>query len=382
MKLIHVFSAPQSAYYFMNGQLDYMASNGVEVTVIMPADSEFNTKFKEKQFNVNIVNINFERNISIKTDLYCLFQLISAFRKLKPDIIHLHTPKASLLGGLAARFLRKKHIVFQMHGLVSALGNSVQKGLIYSMEKLTCMLSTQIFAVSESIKEFAIQHNFCNRNKIFVIEKGTINGIDFNNQFNPIKHKRTNTEYHNLCYGKFVIGFVGRLSKDKGIYDYIEILFKCKEKNLQVIGFVIGPDESQGELAILLKKYNLVQNKDIYLFGQQLEPESFMIHFDILLLPTKREGFGLVGSEANALEIPVVGYNIPGFRDSVLNNKTGLLVDFENTDKLLEAVLIYYKDPILKKKHGKYGRKRVIRDFDQKLIWESLYKQYRTLLTN
>ena len=105
-----------------------------------------------------------------------------------------------------------------------------------------------------------------------------------------------------------------------------------------------------------------------------------MVHFDILLLPTKREGFGLVGAEVNALEIPVVGYDIPGFRDAVLSEETGLLVDFENTDQLFEAVLHYYKNPSLKKVHGENGRKRVIKDFDSSLIWKSLYHEYKKLL--
>jgi glycosyltransferase involved in cell wall biosynthesis len=380
MKLIHVFTAPQTAYFFMNGQLDFMISKGIEVTVIMPLDIEFNQKFKERELNVKIINVNFERTISLIRDLSCLFQLIKIFNKRKPDIIHLHTPKASLLGALAARFLFKKNIIYQMHGLVSASGNNVKKGFTYMLERITCSLSTQIFAVSKSLKEFAIEHNFCKLIKISVIENGTINGIDFKSQFNPRNISSTRFELEKLSANKFVIGFVGRLLKDKGIEDYLFTVSKCKEKNLPVVGFVIGPDESRGEWNILLEKYNLIQDEDIYLFGQQFEPEKFMIHFDILLLPTKREGFGLVGAEANALKIPVVGYDIAGFRDAVVNKQTGLLVDFENTDKLLEAVWFYFNNPLLKKEHGENGRKRVVRDFDPKLIWESLYDEYKKLL--
>ena len=148
MKLIHVFSAPMSAFFFMNGQLDYMVSKGVEVIVIMPSDNEFNQKFKERHNDVQLININFKRNISLYNDISCFFQLLWVFGKYKPNIIHLHTPKASLLGALAARILFKKNIIYQMHGLVSSYGNNVNKGLLYWMERLTCFLSTQIFAVS------------------------------------------------------------------------------------------------------------------------------------------------------------------------------------------------------------------------------------------
>jgi glycosyltransferase involved in cell wall biosynthesis len=380
MKLIHVFSAPQSAYFFMNGQLDYMISKGMDVTVVMPFDIEFNNKFKIKQPNVKVINVNFERNISVKVDLKCLFKLITVFRKVKPDIIHLHTPKASLLGALAARFLLKKNIIYQMHGLVSASGNDVQKGLLYSMEKLTCSLSNHIFAVSESLKEFAVEHKFCKQNKISVIENGTINGINFHEQFNPENIQRTNSVLNKLATEKFVIGFMGRLVKDKGIEDYLKILSKCKENQLSTVGVVIGPDESKGDFSVLLKKQNLIVNEDIIVLGQQLEPQNFMIYFDVLLLPTKREGFGLVGAESNALKIPVVGYDIPGFRDAVKNNETGLLVKFEDTHELFNAIIKYYKSPDLKRQHGNNGRKRVIRDFKSEHIWQALLLEYRLLV--
>jgi glycosyltransferase involved in cell wall biosynthesis len=380
MKLIHVFSAPQSAFFFMNGQLDYMASKGIEVTVIIPIDLEFNVKLKEKQPNIKIININFERTISIKTDIICLLRLVNVFRKEKPDIIHLHTLKASFLGALAARFLLKKNIIYQMHGLVSASGNDVHKGLLYYMEKLTCNLSTHIFAVSKSLKEFAVAHKFCKQNKISVIGNGTINGIDFQKQFNPENIQRTNAVINKLATEKFVIGFVGRLVNDKGIDDYLKILTKCKENELSTVGVIIGPDESKGYFSTLLKKHDLIINEDIIVLGQQLEPQNFMIYFDVLLLPTKREGFGLVGAEANALKIPVVGYDIPGFRDAVKNNETGLLVKFEDTHELYDAIIKYFKSADLKRQHGNNGRKRVIRDFNSEHIWHALLLQYSSIV--
>jgi glycosyltransferase involved in cell wall biosynthesis len=346
----------------------------------MPFDTEFNNKFKIKQPNVKVINVNFERKISVKVDLKCLFKLISVFRKLKPDIIHLHTPKASLLGALAAKILLKKNIIYQMHGLVSASGNDVQKGLLYSMEKLTCSLSNHIFAVSESLKDFAVEHTFCKQNKISVIENGSINGIDFQEQFNPENIFRTNPVLNNLTVEKFVIGFVGRLVKDKGIEDYLKTLSKCKKNRLSTVGVVIGPDESEGHFTALLKKHNLIKNEDVIVLGQQLEPQKFMIYFDVLLLPTKREGFGLVGAEANALKIPVVGYDIPGFRDAVKNNETGLLVKFEDTQELFDAIIKYYKSPDLKRQHGNNGRKRVIRDFKPEHIWQALLLEYQSLV--
>ena len=379
MKLIHVFTAPQSAYYFLDGQLEFMQSNGIEVSVVIPSDQHFNKAFKVKHPNIRVRHINFSRQISLRNDLSCLFKLIKLFKTEKPNIIHLHTPKASLLGVIAGKILFKKNIIYQMHGLVLARGNTVQKGVLYRMEKLTCSLATQIFAVSKSLKEFAIENKICKADKIKVIENGTINGIDFQNRFNPqniIKDK----SFESLKDGRYTVGYVGRLSEEKGIFDYIKVLSKLKEKKIPFTGFIIGPDESEGEFKSFLAKHNLKIGKDVYCFGEVEKPENIMSYLHVLLLPTKREGFGLVGAEANALEIPVVGYDIPGFKDAVLNDKTGLLVDYKNTDLLFDAVYKYYENPMLRTNHGKAGRVRVKKDFNFENIWQALLEEYRTLL--
>ena len=380
IKLVHVFSAPQSAYFFMRGQLEYMHNKGIELTVSMPSDIEVNEKFKQREPFVKVINIAFVRDIAVGSDLVSLFKLIKIFKALKPDIIHLHTPKASLLGALAGRALFKSRIIYQMHGLISIEGNNVQKGLMYEIEKLTCLLSTKIFAVSESLKSFAIANNYCKSKKISVINNGTINGIDYINKFNPETVGKDKEELNSLVSKKFIIGFVGRLLDAKGIEDYIKVLANFKKNRISFLGFVIGPDESGTHFNNLLQQYGLIIDKDIILFGQQLNPEKFMVYFDVLLLPTKREGFGLVAAEANALNIPVVGYDIPGFRDAVLSGETGILVEYGDSNKLFDAVFKYYHNQELRFEHGKNGRERVIRDFKSEDIWMEVFEEYQKLL--
>lgn len=379
-KLIHVFSAPISAYIFMKGQLEYMTKKGMQITVVMPYDKEFNLKFKDLYPEVKVININFKRKINIYKDIVCLFQLILVIKKNNPDIIHLHTPKASFLGAIASRILFKNKIIYQMHGLVSSYGNKVKKGFLFYLEKFTCILSTHIFAVSNSLMELAIVNNYCKRKKISVIHNGTINGIDYENKFNPSLISKNNYKLNEIIKNKFVVGFVGRLSLDKGIDDYLNVISMCKIANIPAVGILIGPDESCGYLYKLLNKYKLVENEDVFILGQQLKPENFIIYFDVLLFPSKREGFGLVATESNSLEVPVVGYDITGLRDAVINDFTGKLVDFENTDLLFESVKFYYTNPNIRLQHGKNGRIRVINDFSQKKIWKHIYNSYTNFL--
>src|SRR5690606_3616307 len=108
------------------------------------------------------------------------------------DILHVHTPKASFLGGIAGRLSLQKNIVYHMHGLVSSKGNEISSSLLYYFEKITCTLATKIFAVSHSLKEFAIEGRYCNPNKIEVLANGTVNGIDWKDRFNPKKIQAKN----------------------------------------------------------------------------------------------------------------------------------------------------------------------------------------------
>src|SRR5690606_28120263 len=114
-----------SAYFFLEGQLKYLQNKGVEFSVILPFDGYFSAKIIEREKDVDFYKLNFSREINLLNDFKSLIILTRLIILIKPDIIHLHTPKASLLGGFAGRLLFKRNIIYQMHGLVSLRGDKV-----------------------------------------------------------------------------------------------------------------------------------------------------------------------------------------------------------------------------------------------------------------
>lgn len=380
MKIVHVFTAPQSAYFFLEKQLEYFGKKGYVFDVIIPNDQYFSDKFVRREHAISTHYISIHRKVSIFSDLKSLFDLYFMFLKIKGDIIHLHTPKASFIGGLAARLAFQKVIIFQMHGLVSINKPKIANP-IYLMEKLTCRLSTHILAVSHSLSNIAINYKYCKANKINVLANGTINGIDSANKFNPQKAGKYKRYIEKTrLKDKFVLGFVGRLSIEKGFEDYLQV-FKMLRKVIPVLGVIVGPNELNINISVFLKKFNLSEKtNDLIVFDQILDPQNIMCDFDVLLLPTKREGFGLVAAEANSLQVPVVAYNIPGIMDAIDNNKTGILVEYGNVKKLYRAVMEYYNNPQKKSEHGINGRKRVKMLYDQKFVWNELLKEYQSLV--
>jgi glycosyltransferase involved in cell wall biosynthesis len=111
------------------------------------------------------------------------------------------------------------------------------------------------------------------------------------------------------------------------------------------------------------------------------QPELFIAAFDVMLFPSYREGFGLVAAEANALEVPVVAYDIVGIRDAVVNNITAFLVNPGDIQALVKAIIYYKQHPKVKKQHGIDGRKHVIEKFKPEDIWEEQLHFYEGLLS-
>lgn len=364
----------------MEGQLQYMINKGFEVHLILPRDTYFTPEIKKRDSNVILHHVSLKRNISLINDLKSFIQIMYLLLKLKPSILHLHTPKASFIGALAAKFIFQKNVIYQMHGLVSTNGTKVNKSLIYYLEKYTCALVDSVYAVSFSLRDFAIKNNYCIATKIKVIGNGSINGINCESKFN--RNKLNNPDKYlnvELIDGRFVIGYIGRFSREKGIFDFLEVVSIISQSH-SILVVLVGSNETGEDFSELLKNFPSLDSSNLKVFNEISDPENVMHHFNILLFPSKREGFGLVAAEANALEVPVVAYNIPGVKDAIENNVSGKLVPYGNIDALVKSVVGYMEDSGQLEEHGKNGKKRVKELFNRLKLWELIYMEYTAWL--
>ncbi len=378
--ICHCFSSSQSAYYFLDGQIEYMQKNGFDISFILPDDG-FIDKIKLMYPGANVYILPMSREIRVFHDLKVLLLMLKLFIINRFSIIHLHTPKASLIGGVAAKLMGHKNVIYHVHGLVSVSLNKPVRSLVYYMEKIPFLLSTKTIAVSHSLRDFCIVNGYSRENKISVLGHGTINGIDAGVKFNPALNKsRVNAlaEELSIPAETFVLGFLGRLHEDKGLKDIIAVAQKLHKADVSFILLLVGPDEIIGGADQYFKE-ELV-GIDFKLLGVTAEPQSYIALFDVFLFPSYREGFGLVAAEANALEVPVVGYDVFGVSDAVENGVTGMLVSPGNTDELAAAVIGYINDPELRFLHGSNGRKRVEKLFKPGGVWKVQLEYYKQLI--
>lgn len=378
MKICYVFSASQSVYHFLEGQLDFMNSKGVDITIAIPDDGMFNDVVHKYPF-ANVVKTPITRKINLFEDFITLAFFIKFFSRHQFSIIHLHTPKAGLLGGVSARLCFCKHVVFHLHGLVSVKGGIIERGITNKMEMLSMKLAHKVISVSPSMMEFCIDNKFVQQDKIITLCNGTINGIDFNNKFNYLNAIKSSAMLRNKLglEGKFIVGFLGRINEDKGIDDIISVISSLIKTYPSVHLCLVGECELDYNLAATLQS---TLSGSYTLIDKVTNSQDYLSMFDLLLYPSKREGFGLALAEAAVLKTPAVAYDIFGVSDAVINNVTGVLVPYNDVQSLTNAVRQYIDEPQLLLEHAENSHDYIVNNFNRENIWDAQYHFYMSML--
>jgi len=355
-----------------------MQQHSHNISLAVPNDG-FVDELKNMFPGVNIFIIPVVRNISITRDINALWSYFRLFKQQKFDIIHLHTPKAGLLGSIAGRLLFHSKIVFHLHGLVSLKFNKLKPSITLFMEWIPLLLSHKVICVSKSLSSFCINKRLISKDKISVLLNGSINGIDHTGRFNRelLNNELPQLEAEIKPNNQFVIGFLGRMCEDKGLVDTIKTANLLSTSIPDLMMVFVGPNEMECDFHNYLETHLTVPFK---YYPRTKQPELFIAAFDLMLFPSYREGFGLVAAEANSLEIPVIAYDIPGLQDAIENNITGSLVEAGNVNKIVDAIIFYYQHPDIKKQHGINGRQRVIEKFTPEDLWKAQLHFYEELV--
>jgi glycosyltransferase involved in cell wall biosynthesis len=381
-RLLHMTTVP-TTLSFLESQIQYAKSHGIEVHVISSPDNalvEFGARL-----GVETHELPMERRITPVRDLLSLWRLGKTLRQLRPQIVHGHTPKGGLLAMLGAWWCGVPVRVYHIHGLPMVTATGLKRTLLCWSEKVSCLLASQVYCVSKSVREVAVKEGLCRAEAIKVLLNGTINGIDAETSFNPDRFE-ANVRYevrkaYNIPAEALVVGFAGRIVRDKGIIELAQAWKVLSKEFSNAHLLIIGPFEPQDPVPLEIEEQLRIDER-VHLTGW-IEPEQIPKHLlamDILALPTYREGFGNVLLEASAMRLPIVVSRVPGCIDAVIDGNTGTLIPSHDATALADALRIYLGNADLRQRHGLAGRARVLRDFRPEDLSQAIYQEYVRLL--
>jgi glycosyltransferase involved in cell wall biosynthesis len=378
--LVYIATDPLTAFRLMDGQLAELRRRGFRVSVVTgPGEMLEQVATRE---GVDVYPIPMRRDVSPGADVVSLWRLVRLLRRLRPDLVNAGTPKAGLLGSIAARACGVPVVVYLLRGLRFEGTRGAKRLLLAFTEHISGAMAHRVFCNSASLREEFVALGCAPYAKTFVPGNGTSNGVE-TERFAPTEAgrqwARAERARLGIPEGALVVGFVGRLARDKGVHELMlafrELLAAGVNAHLLLVGDEDATDPLPPELSSLLR-----HEPRAHLTGFIKEPSRYYAVMDVFAFPSYREGFPNAPLEAAAAELPCVAFRATGTVDAIVDGVTGTLVTAKDWRALAAALRRYADEPELRKRHGLAGRERVRRLFAREVVWAALDQEYRRLL--
>src|SRR5579863_115419 len=377
--VVYVLTVPLFPAVVLRGQFAYMRKAGCDVIVVSSPGPALDTLTKDE--GIRAIPVSMEREIAPLRDLVSLCRLLRVLRKTRPLITNVGSPKAGLLGGLAAWYCRVPRRIYYLHGLRLETTHGPKRKLLSIAERIACRCAHVVVCSSESLRRRAVDLGLVEETRTMVLGDGSANGVDlarFTGDREMLERARGLRGELQIPVSASVVGFVGRLTKDKGIVElvsaFLSLLSDVPDLRLLLVGDYESGDPVPDHTRNLIDTH-----AKIIRTGFVDRVEIYYHLMDLLALPSHREGFGAVSLEAAAAGKPVVGTRTTGVVDAVQDGVTGILVPVGDADALARAILRLVSDKALAKSIGEAGRLRVERHFQSADVCARLLSFYREL---
>ena len=372
-----VTSAVSTAFF--RGQLEFLTSNGLDVSVFSSAGPELEAMRAE---GATPWAVPMEREIAPLRDIVSLWRLWRLFCHTRPDLVVAGTPKAGLLGTLAARLAGVPHVMYVVLGLRLETALGWKRRLLWSAEWLACHVAHHVRSVGPSLRRRMIDLSLVTPEHCRVMGAGTINGVDTEHWRRTPQAEaigRITRERLRIPPGAPVVGFVGRFTRDKGIAELYEAFTRLQPFFADLRLLLVG-DFEQGDPVGCGLRSRLEENPSVIRAGFVADVAPYYWTMDVLALPTYREGFPGALLEAQAACFPDVGTDATGALDAFLDGITGLRVPVCDAGALAAALGSLLGDQSMRTRMGRAGCEWVQQNFQRAKVWERLLIEYRSIL--
>jgi len=370
-----VATSPFAVNAFLQGHLHMLAQHFQITLCVNTNEFQLSRNIDER---VRVLHVPIARKISPFNDLRALIRLIAIFRQSSFDVVHSITPKGGALAMLASFLCRVPNRIHTFTGQVWVTRAGAMRGLLKVVDRLIVGLATTVLSDSASQSRFLEKELRLAAGRVGMLGAGSIAGVDVA-RFRPSEAVRRAIRQHlNVAEDAFVFLFVGRIARDKGVFDLVTAFRHFGRSGCANLSlWVVGPDEEG--LGSELKSLAGDAGASVRWVGPSAEPETFMAGADLLVLPSYREGFGLVVVEAAGCGIPTLAYEIDGVVDAVENGITGVLVPPRDVEALTRKMEFMAGHPLHVKSLGLSARQRVVETFTATAVseaWMDFYNQF------
>jgi len=379
----------------VRGQFGHLGSAGFDIHVGTavsssggpPAADDWNRLRTALDPGVTPHHIPFVREPSPWRDLRALGLTLTLMRQIRPDLVSVSTPKAGLIGMVAAWIRRIPVRVYTVRGLRFETLTGSRRRFYEFTERLTIRLAHHVLFNSASLLRVAESHGVIRPGRGLVVGGGSGNGIDVDH-YSPdqLPSRSSVLARIGLPPDALVIGFVGRLTADKGVDDLVQVFADDVTTDLRLskvsdrLHLVIVGDQEPGDPLSDRTSHLVNEHPRIHHLGWVDDPRDVYPAFDLLVFASYREGLPNVPLEAQLCGVPVVGYAATGTVDAVRDGETGILVPVGDRRGLADAVVSVLSDTERRSRLAEAGRTWVRTAFDRRHVWGELADLHRQWL--
>lgn len=373
-RLCFVVTDALSFNVLYRGQLEYLHSEGFDLTLICGGSDDQLDSLRARNVG-RVVDLGLVRAPSLWADGASLLRLLWHFCFHRYDLVLTSTPKALLLGSLAACLTLQCRRVAFFQGRVYENFRGMRRKVFRFFDRVSVACVHEVLFVSRSLMSEFVAEIPAAGAKGRVLGNGSGNGVDtlaFTPGAAPAGRVEAIRRELDLSASDFVVLVVGRICSDKGLNEIAQVAERLAGSAVRLV--LVGPPEGESETAQLGQ---LVSSRMVRHVPFTPDVASYFALADAHLFLSHREGFGNVAIEAAAMDVPTIAFDVVGVRDSVEHGVSGIRVPFGDVEAVVAALQEMIEDPERMRSRFAGARQWAIDRFARERVWTTYADYYK-----
>ncbi len=381
IKIVKITTVDLGLRYLLRGQFNFFSNKGYSMYGISNPGAAIDGLLKNEKFT--FIPVKMSREISPFKDIATLIDLYKAIKKIKPQIIHTHTFKASIYGMIVGKIAKVPIRIYNVDGNRQETLTGLKRFILHKLEKIGFSNATHIWPNSKSVCDYIVNNKLCPLHKVTIIGKGSSNGVDME------KFDTDNIDPHFLEIAKTQLSYnsdnvylivIGRLVKDKGINEMVKAFTLLNQKHVNLKLILLGHYEGYLDPIDPSTHQIIKENESIYHIEFSENVECYLKLSNFYIHPSYREGFANTILEAGAMKVPIIGSSCTGNVDIIEHNINGLMFKKMDVNDIYEKIDYAINNQALMKSYANVMYDYIKNNFEKKVFYEQLNNEYLKLL--